>query len=769
MKKHRIEEGHQRHGAPPADGPEQHGAAAGLSGQSGNAVPAAPAFLNAPAGAGQQEGAGLDPKALLDAFRRRWFLATSLGLLFGGVAAAVAWSLVPAPYTATSELRIKSVPERILFNTAEPQARFKTYKQTQKRLIKQRDVLNSVLQQPDIARLSLVQQQQRPIEWLEKELSVGSPAAEFIRISLSGQKPAELRAIVEAVTTTYLEDVVGEQVTDRRRRLTKLEEIYDKEQTSLRKKRESLKQYAENWEAINEQTLTAAQQSDIELYSQLRQEYNRVRFELKRTRMRLEWLKEGTEPEIDLSDKEIETLIAENPRYQEAKQLIRRQEDFLRELKDYRTKGHRRVKEAEEKLAELKNDLDIVKNDLKPQVIEEFRNNLKADEEASLSKLQHKITQLEAFRDDLKAELANQERQGRENARVSYEVETLRKEIARREAIVDRIGQEITKLKIELESPPRIVLAQEPTLPHVRDTGRKYKMTGMAGLGFFGLIAGGIVLLEYRSRRIGAFHDVSQQLGMRVMGSVPTVPRSVTNGRRGRHNGHAAYWQNLLTESIASARTMLLRKAEHDSVKTVMVASAMSGEGKTTLASHLAMSLARTNRRVLLLDCDMRRPTVHGVFGQAIAPGFCELLRGETGIDECLQTTSLEALTVLPAGELSNEALHKLAQDRLGEIFAELEERFDFIIADSSPLLPVTDPLLVAQHTDAVLFAIRRDVSRFTKVETAYQRLKMLGVPCLGAVVIGMDDNVYRTAYPRFRLTSVNGDSAEYAANGRSG
>ena len=179
----------------------------------------------------------------------------------------------------------------------------------------------------------------------------------------------------------------------------------------------------------------------------------------------------------------------------------------------------------------------------------------------------------------------------------------------------------------------------------------------------------------------------------------------------------------------------------------MMITSAVAGEGKTSLASYLATSLARSGLRTLLVDADLRSPMMHRLFDLPQAPGLSELLRGEVDLDEAIGATAVEDLKLLPAGRCDRQALRILSQGGLGPLFDRLKERFDFIIVDSSPILPVADAMLIAQHADAVLFSIFRDVSRKTKVKAAFERLQCLGVPVLGAVVTGAHGGLYGNSY----------------------
>ncbi len=115
--------------------------------------------------------------------------------------------------------------------------------------------------------------------------------------------------------------------------------------------------------------------------------------------------------------------------------------------------------------------------------------------------------------------------------------------------------------------------------------------SGVAGFGLFGVFVAGIVFLEYRTQRIASITQVSDKLNLRVMGTVPLLPRSISNGNSAKKKAKNALWYSALTEAVDSTRTLLLRGSQIESLKTVMIASAVGGEGKTTMASHLATSL----------------------------------------------------------------------------------------------------------------------------------------------------------------------------------
>jgi capsular exopolysaccharide synthesis family protein len=235
-------------------------------------------------------------------------------------------------------------------------------------------------------------------------------------------------------------------------------------------------------------------------------------------------------------------------------------------------------------------------------------------------------------------------------------------------------------------------------------------------------------------------------LGLKVIGSIPALPSGTVRNVPAT-NGDVQNWFHFLTESVDCIRALVLHEARLSGTRVIMLASAVGREGKTTLSCHLAASLARTGRRTLLLDGDMRRPTAHRLLNQQKAPGFSEVLRGEIPWRDAVRNTSLESLKMIPAGEIDNTSVRELSKDSLAALFDDLRAEFDFVIVDSPPILPVSDALSLGRHADGVIFSLMHEVSRLPCVNEAHERMARLGIRILGAVVNGARGSTYGHNY----------------------
>ncbi len=248
-----------------------------------------------------------------------------------------------------------------------------------------------------------------------------------------------------------------------------------------------------------------------------------------------------------------------------------------------------------------------------------------------------------------------------------------------------------------------------------------------------------ITLWDTRRQRINTSAEVRERLGIPVIGAMPIIPTRVL-----RHLGSPSkrnqLWQLRLTESVDGITARLLRRAELEQRRVVMVTSAVSGEGKTTLAAQLAMSLARAGRRTVLVDFDLRQPSFDDAFGLERSPGVSEILRNESDLARAVQHTQTGNLSVITAGRWNRMALSALANGGADSLFKELRDEYEFVVVDTSPILPIADARFVSQYVDSVVLCVFRDISEAPRIRAACEILEAFGVQCVEAAVAGASE-----------------------------
>src|SRR5262249_40839184 len=189
----------------------------------------------------------------------------------------------------------------------------------------------------------------------------------------------------------------------------------------------------------------------------------------------------------------------------------------------------------------------------------------------------------------------------------------------------------------ELEAPSRVSLLEDASVSGGAGARKRQTTTAGVGLGVFLAVLLGVGWLELRSGRIGCPTEVHKDLKLRLVGALPCLPRRRTLVRLGA-DGSAPADHHLLMEAVDATRALVVHAARSESLRAVMVSSAVSGEGKTSLAAHLAASLARAGFRTLLVDADLRRPSLHRVY-EVPQAGLSEALRGALTLAEAAPHT----------------------------------------------------------------------------------------------------------------------------------
>lgn len=678
----------------------------------------------------------LTPQGLLLALKRRWRQVLLIGVPIGVVATMLAATFLPAYFTAFSLLRVASVEPRLVFKTVEEHGDFPTYLKTQMALIRSRFVLNAALRRPGVGELSIVRQQRVPVEWLEKTIAIDTyNSPEILRISMIGDQAEEITLLVNAVKDAYLEEVVLAERKQRIARLSDLERIYAETEKKVRQRNERISNLAKQLGSGDSKALTIKQQMALEYIAQLRREHSRLKFEMMRSQLNgsvandVGYIASGKNKGDDGSSEDLlPGTDAVDPRVAIVKRRMAQLKQMIAKFETQVVdQNHPSLLAYREELAELKTTL------VQPKV------EVGTDgEEVALSRFEI----LKKQEQQLREELEKYSQTVKDIGTSSYELELMKDEVDQVAKISDKVGGEMEALRIELQSPTRVTLLQEADVPQTRDMGRKRSLTGAAGFGAFGVVLIVMCVIEFHTRRITDPQDVAQTLALDLLGTLPAMPTSGWKFWRQPKTSRMGLWNNALIESIDSIRSVLLHSEDGKKRQVVLVASANSGEGKTTFACQLAGSLARAGRKTILVDFDLRRPRVHQLMQTPLELGLSEFLSDSLMLGTVIHHTIERHLDVIPAGRINEDALQAVARNGARDLFKQLRKDYEFVIVDSSPILYVADGGTIGANVDGAILAIRSHVSRMPVVAVACERIEMLGIDIIGAVMVGVRSNL---------------------------
>lgn len=195
------------------------------------------------------------------------------------------------------------------------------------------------------------------------------------------------------------------------------------------------------------------------------------------------------------------------------------------------------------------------------------------------------------------------------------------------------------------------------------------------------------------------------------------------------------------------ARTSLMISNRKDGARTLMMTSPQPGDGKSTTVSNLAVSIARTGKRVLLIDADLRRPMIASLFGLKNLSGLADVLNGKRGMADCIHGTELPTLFIMPNGSDTSEPAELLESSRLSKLLLQAKESFDVILIDTPPLLAVADPAIIAPIVDSVILTVRVYKNGRHPVENAMKVLEDIDVRASAVIVNGVDRAAQKAYY----------------------
>lgn len=312
----------------------------------------------------------------------------------------------------------------------------------------------------------------------------------------------------------------------------------------------------------------------------------------------------------------------------------------------------------------------------------------------------------------------------------------LNDEIKRLESQSDNYDNRIKELAVIQEAGAlNIRVIEEATSEDKPSSPAKAKV--LAGALVIGLMLGaGLGLLrEWADPRLSSAEDVKSALGINVIASLPRMPAG--------QSPEAHAWAVHLSPTSEAAdacraiRTAIMYGTQEGHARTIVVTSPVGGEGKSTIAGNLAIALAKAGKKVIVVDVNFHRPSIHRIFGVNNDNGLAGVMTTSEPIEKAVRRTAVERLDVLPAGELpsSQEAPELFNSDAFNHILDGLSSVYDHVVLDAPAVTVLDDARIVAAACDVTLLVMRLDRSSRRLAEKAREGLVSVGANLIGAIV----------------------------------
>jgi len=322
--------------------------------------------------------------------------------------------------------------------------------------------------------------------------------------------------------------------------------------------------------------------------------------------------------------------------------------------------------------------------------------------------------------------------------RKEYELGILEREVASNKSLYEMFTTRMKETNVagDLQSP--IARVVDPAVVSADAySPKKFRIIGLAAV--VGLILGIMLalLLEYLDNTIKSAEDVDTKLRQSMLGQLPRIKGRIESG-----DLQIAFIKDKdpgFSEEIRSIRTGVMLSSIDAPHKVLLVTSSIPGEGKTSVATNIALALGQV-RKVCLIDADMRRPTVAKVLGvDSNSKGLSNLVSGSDPTSECMHFNKELGIHIIPSGVVPPNPLELLSSIRFAEAMKWLEDSFDVVIIDSPPIQLVSDPLVLSQFAHSVIYVVKADSTPYQVVQGGLERLREAKAHILGIIINQID------------------------------
>jgi polysaccharide biosynthesis transport protein len=377
--------------------------------------------------------------------------------------------------------------------------------------------------------------------------------------------------------------------------------------------------------------------------------------------------------------------------------------------------------------------------------VENSRSLLHAEVDMMVRGVETECLLAKAKEDALNNALEALRRTALEQDRKSIQLGVLQREVDTNRQLYDVLLRRLkeTSLTGELRS-SNIWVIDEAKTPTKPVAPRKLLNLFLAIIAALSMAIGLAFFFEYMDDTIKSPEEVEQSLKMPYLGAITQTQI----GKKAKPEAELFTMidpKSHVSESFRNIRTSILLSAPDEPRKTTLITSAGAGDGKTLVTANLAITMAQMGHRVLVVDTDMRRPRLHFLFGSSRRPGLSNLFATDINWRSVVQETAIPNMYFMPSGDTPPNPSELLASKRMQHFLIEAKELYDYIFFDSSPVMSVTDPVVLANSLDNIILVARAGITSRRAVRRTIRQLRAANKRILGVVLNGVD--VRRDSY----------------------
>ncbi len=694
---------------------------------------------------------GVTPLFVLHAVRRWWKIAAPLGIFLAVGGAALVFVFFKPMYLAVGRIRILEQQPHIAFPDRDAKA--EQFVQTQLQILRLPVVLRPVLADPEIARHPEIVKERDPLAYLTESIKTNAIGkSEIYAIEYEAADPQRAKQVVDAVIRSYMSYTASFDSVFRQNLMTSLEREIDKRRSTIKLLHEQLRKLTEQTGLAP--TLSApgglgglSMGGTKDPLSDLEGLLVQAEVDILLTSAAVESERTMSGRPAELSEKQVDRLVAGQLfASQQELEALRQQVAKAEAAAAGKTSLVLEQQRASLKAAEQ--SYEKLESELRARTLAQWGNNVEMSADARLQELEWKLATARATKEIVTKRLEEERAKATVSIGDQLNVDFANRELLQAESLHEKLVQQKAQLSTEENAPSRVMTldgAEGVMLPMQPVKSLPWREMFAAIVAGFGLPFGLALAWELTLKRITGVDELRQNVGMPILGEIAALP---TYGFGRAASRRAQQSRQMFEESVDGLRTTLVLGESLRHVQVFAIASAVSSEGKTSVATHLAMSLARTTAgSILLIDGDLRAPDVHRMFDVPLTPGLVEVLNGDVRAEQAICTSDFARLDIMPAGELATNPHRLLHNSQFPALLEALRDKYAYVVIDTPPVLAASESLVFAHQADATILCAMRDRTRVGHVQQAQARLESAGAKTIGIVMSGIPTRNYASRY----------------------
>lgn len=689
-------------------------------------------------------------------FCQWWKLTVPLGIVLASAAGAIVWFTHVPKFQGAARIRIKSQAPFVAFEVGTSESDADRYIQTQLELLRSLAVLGPVLTRDDVGSVPGIKAATDPVAHLRKNLTILQIGkSELYEVSYFCPSANDAAAVANAVVSEYLEM----QGREDRERSKSVIDVLEKERLARGVKVEQLrKRVVELAKSLTgRDPFGQGVVMDVAGFSSATSTYQSLtdaEVSIELVKQELESLRKA--PPI-VADKTEAAELQDVSNRLDVQQVEANISEIRKLIAVVKARPRQKIGETWEKDPEYIQldeqlrlstaDLQRIKSAAGEKLLKQSIYERKIARQRLIEEKESELSSLTKRREMYASKLQQRLEEFKNGGAQSAELEFAKSELERDQKVFELIAARTLALQTEMRAPERVSLVQPAEVPKIALEPIPYRLLLLACAGSLIAPLGLAFAHELIVRRVSNPEQLASESSLAVLGEVARFPsRRVTASNQ---ELPAAQQKQLLvyTESIDSLRTNLMLTGclgTTGEAKIIAICSAASGEGKTSVATSLAMSIAEASQKpTLILDADLRAPDVSEFFNVPNYPGVAEVLSDKASMEESIHRVGMTQTYVMPAGKQRVNPHHVLQGSKIDSLLGTLRNKFATIVIDTPPVLSASESLVYAQAADLVVFCAMSEVSRAKQVRFAVDRLQSTGAKLGGAVLSGVPVSRY--------------------------